>query len=175
MLEGCDRRTTVGCRDFAILTVLVRLGLRSGEVAALSVDDIIWQIGELTVTGKGNRRDRLPLPVDVGQAIADYCRDGRRNGGCRSLFLCSQAPYGRAVAFRNRPSSSPRMRTRRTSRIGTHRLRHSAATGMRAAGAPLLEIGQVLRHRHVATTALYAKDDLEALAVVARPWPGGGA
>jgi integrase/recombinase XerD len=175
MLDGCDRRTTVGCRDFAILTVLVRLGLRSGEVAALSVDDIIWQIGELTVTGKGNRRDRLPLPVDVGQAIADYCRDGRRNGGCRSLFLCSEAPYGglsrsgiaQVVARACERAGLPR--------IGTHRLRHSAATGMRAAGAPLFEIGQVLRHRHVATTALYAKDDLEALAVVARPWPGGGA
>jgi len=175
MLDGCDRRTTAGCRDFAILTVLVRLGLRSGEVAALSVDDIIWQLGELTVTGKGNRRDRLPLPVDVGQAIADYCRDGRRNGGCRSLFLCSQAPYGglsrsgiaQVVARACERAGLPR--------IGTHRLRHSAATGMRAAGAPLFEIGQVLRHRHVATTALYAKDDLEALAVVARPWPGGGA
>jgi site-specific recombinase XerD len=129
----------------------------------------------LTVTGKGNRRDRLPLPVDVGQAIADYCRDGRRNGGCRSLFLCSEAPYGglsrsgiaQVVARACERAGLPR--------IGSHRLRHSAATGMRAAGAPLFEIGQVLRHRHVATTALYAKDDLEALAVVARPWPGGGA
>ena len=175
MLAGCDRRTGTGRRDFAILTVLARLGLRRGEVAALSVDDINWHTGELVVTGKGNRRELLPLPVDVGEAIADYCRAGRRNGGCRSLFLSSQAPWRRVVAQRHRPSRGSRLRPRRAAAvIGAHRLRHTAATGMRAAGAPLFEIGQALRHRHVASTALYAKDDLAALRVVARPWPGGG-
>ena len=174
MLEGCDRRTGTGRRDFAILTVLARLGLRRGEVAALSVDDINWHTGELVVTGKGNHRELLPLPVDVGEAIADYCRAGRRNGGCRTLFLSSLAPWHGLS-----PSGIGQVVARACHRaglavIGAHRLRHTAATGMRAAGAPLLEIGQALRHRHVASTALYARDDLAALRVVARPWPGSG-
>jgi integrase/recombinase XerD len=174
MLAGCDRRTSTGRRDFAILTVLARLGLRRGEVAALSVDDINWHTGELVVTGKGNHRELLPLPVDVGEAIAAYCRDGRRNGGCRTLFLSSLAP-GDGLS----PSGIGQVVARASQRaglavIGAHRLRHTAATGMRAAGAPLFEIGQALRHRHVASTALYARDDLAALRVVARPWPGGG-
>ena len=174
MLAGCDRRTGTGRRDFAILTVLARLGLRRGEVAALSVDDINWHTGELVVTGKGNHRELLPLPVDVGEAIADYCRDGRRNGGCRTLFLSSLAPWDGLS-----PSGIGQVVARACERaglavIGAHRLRHTAATGMRAAGAPLFEIGQALRHRHVASTALYARDDLAALRVVARAWPGGG-
>ena len=174
MLAGCDRRTGTGRRDFAILTVLARLGLRRGEVAALSVDDINWHTGELVVTGKGNHRELLPLPVDVGEAIADYCRDGRRNGGCRTLFLSSLAPWDGLS-----PSGIGQVVARACDRaglavIGAHRLRHTAATGMRAAGAPLFEIGQALRHRHVASTALYARDDLAALRVVARAWPGGG-
>ena len=136
MLEGCDRRTGTGRRDFAILTVLARLGLRRGEVAALSVDDINWRIGELVVTGKGSHRELLPLPVDVGAAIADYCRDGRRNGGFRTLFLSSLAPWdglspsgiSQVVARACEPAG--------LAVIGAHRLRHTAATGMRAAGAP---------------------------------------
>jgi integrase len=173
ILAGCDRRTGTGRRDFAILMVLTRLGLRRGEVAALSVDDITWHTGELAVTGKGNRRELLPLPVDVGEAIADYCRNGRRNRGCRSLFLSSLAPWDGLS-----PSGIGQVVARACERaglgvVGAHRLRHTAATGMRAAGAPLFEIGQALRHRHVASTALYARDDLAALRVVARPWLGG--
>jgi integrase/recombinase XerD len=174
MVEGCDRRTGTGRRDFAILTVLARLGLRRGEVAALSVDDINWHTGELVVTGKGNHRELLPLPVDVGEAIADYCRAGRRNGGCRTVFLSSLAPWDGLS-----PSGIGQVVARACERaglavIGAHRLRHTAATGMRAAGAPLFEIGQALRHRRVGSTALYAIDDLAALRVVARSWPGGG-
>jgi integrase len=121
---------------------------------------------------KGNRRELLPLPVDVGEAIADYCRNGRRNGGCRTLFLSCVAPWNGLS-----PSAISQVVARACQRaglkvIGAHRLRHTAATGMRAAGAPLFEIGQVLRHRHVASTALYAKDDLAALRVVTRRWPG---
>jgi site-specific recombinase XerD len=175
LLASCDRRTSAGRRDFAVLTVLVRLGLRAGEVAALTVDDVDWRTGEIVVTGKGSRRERLPLPVDVGQAIADYCRRGRRRGGYRSLFLAVQAPY---VGLSNGGISEVVARAcmrAGLARMGAHRLRHSAATGMRAAGAPLFEIGQALRHRHVASTALYAKDDTEALLAVARPWPGGAA
>jgi integrase len=175
LLASCDRRTSVGRRDLAILTVLARLGLRAGEVAALSVDDLDWRAGEIEVPGKGNRRERLPLPVDVGRAIADYCRRGRRRGGCRSLFLHVHAPYvglthtgvNQVVARACDRAGLPR--------IGAHRLRHSAACAMRAAGAPLVEIGQALRHRDVSVTAHYARDDQAALAVVARPWPAGAA
>lgn len=175
LLASCDRRTSVGRRDLAILTVLARLGLRAGEVAALSVDDLDWRAGEIEVPGKGNRRERLPLPVDVGQTIADYCRRGRRRGGCRSLFLHVHAPYvglshtgvNQVVARACDRAGLPR--------IGAHRLRHSAACAMRAAGAPLVEIGQALRHRDVSVTAHYARDDQAALAVVARPWPVGAA
>jgi integrase len=175
LLASCDRRTNVGRRDLAILTVLARLGLRAGEVAALNVDDLDWRAGEIEVPGKGNRRERLPLPVDVGQAIADYCRRGRRRGACRRLFLHAHAPYvglshtgvNQVVARACERAGLPR--------ICAHRLRHSAACAMRAAGAPLLEIGQALRHRDVSVTAHYARDDHTALGVVARPWPGGAA
>jgi integrase/recombinase XerD len=93
LLDSCDRRTTIGRRDFAILMLLARLALRSGEVARLSIDDVDWRAGELVVSGKGNRCERLPLPHDVGEAIAGYCRRGRRRGSCRSLFLHVHAPY----------------------------------------------------------------------------------
>jgi integrase/recombinase XerD len=175
LLASCDRRTSVGRRDLAILTVLARLGLRAGEVAALNVDDLDWRAGEIEVPGKGNRRERLPLPVDVGQAIADYCRRGRRRGVCRSLFLHAHAPYvGLSHTGINQVVARACERAG-LSRVGAHRLRHSAACAMRAAGAPLLEIGQALRHRDVSVTAYYARDDQAALGVVARPWPGGAA
>jgi integrase len=175
MLASCDRRTRGGRRDLAILTVLARLGLRAGEVAALSIDDLDWRAGEIVVPGKGNRRERLPLPVDVGQTIADYCRLGRRRGACRALFLHVHAPYvglshtgiNQVVARACERAGLPR--------IGAHRLRHSVACAMRAAGAPLIEIGQALRHRDVSVTAHYARDDPAALGVVARPWPEGAA
>ncbi|MGH3572994.1 MAG: tyrosine-type recombinase/integrase [Pseudonocardiaceae bacterium] len=173
MLAACDRGTRVGLRDYAVLEILTRLGLRRGEVAGLTVGDVNWRAGELMVTGKGNRREVLPLPVDVGEAIAGYCRNGRRGGGSRSLFLSSLAPWGPLS-----PSGVGQVVARACTRaglpvVGAHRLRHTAATEMRAAGAPLFEIGQVLRHRHTATTMLYARDDLTALRVVTRPWPGG--
>lgn len=175
LFAACDRRQSAGRRDFAILTVLCRLGLRAGEVAALSLDDIDWRHGELAVMGKGRRHDRLPLPADVGAALADYCRDGRRRGECRALFLEVRAPYGPLT-----PSAVSYVVVRASLRAGSapataHRLRHSAAAAMRRAGAPLFEISTVLRHRHGVTTAGYAKDDLGALATVARSWPGGTA
>ncbi|MDP3950823.1 tyrosine-type recombinase/integrase, partial [Microbacterium sp.] len=175
LLASCDRRTGVGRRDFAILTVLARLGLRAGEVAALGVDDVDWRAGELVVMGKGNRRERLPLPYDVGEAIAGYCRRGRRRGGCRRLFLHARAPYTGLSASGVSEVVARACDRAGLARIGAHRLRHTAATAMRRAGAPLFEIGQALRHRHVATTAHYARDDRDALATVARPWVGGGA
>ena len=172
LLASCDRRTAGGRRDFAILTMLARLGLRANEVASLRLDDLDWRNGELTVAGKGGRVDRLPLPVDVGRAVADYCRCGRPRNGHRALFLHARAPYGPLSS--SAISAVVRQAGRRAgiAPVGAHRLRHSSASAMRRAGAPLFEIGQVLRHRWVVTTAIYAKDDLDALASIARPWPG---
>ena len=175
LLASCDRRSTVGRRDFAILTVLARLGLRAGEVAALAIDDVDWRAGELCVCGKGNRRERLPLPHDVGQAIAEYCRRGRRRGGCRGLFLHVHAPHTALSASGISEVVARACARAGLDRISAHRLRHTAATQMRAVGVPLFDIGQVLRHRHAATTAHYARDDVDALGVVARPWPGDAA
>jgi integrase/recombinase XerD len=173
LLASCDRRTTVGRRDFAILTVLTRLGLRAGEVAALTLDDIDWRVSEILVTGKGGRREPLPLPADVGQAIADYCWRGRRRASCRGLFLRTNAPYTALSASGISEAVARACARAGLKRLGPHRLRHAAATAMRRAGAPLLEIGQVLRHRRVASTAHYARDDRDALTAVARPWLGG--
>ena len=171
LLASCDRRTAIGRRDFAILTVLSRLGLRASEVVDLTLEDVDWTVGEVTVSGKGGRRDQLPLPVDVGRALADYCRRGRPLTSHRVVFLHGRAPHGplsyhaigQIVMAACRRAGLPEVRA--------HRLRHASACSMRRAGTPLLEIGQVLRHRWAATTALYAKDDLEALASLARPWP----
>lgn len=173
LLAGCDRRTSIGRRDFAILTVLARLGLRASEVASLSLDDVDWRAGEISVRGKGPRRDRLPLPADVGQALADYCQRGRPRNDHRAVFLHGRAPYAPLS-----PSAISVVVVQACRRAGlapvrAHRLRHTSASAMRRAGAPLLEIGQVLRHRWVVSTALYAKDDLDTLASIARPWPGG--
>jgi integrase/recombinase XerD len=172
LLAACDVHTAVGRRDLAVLTVLARLGLRSGEAAGLCLDDIDWRAGELAVTGKGGRRDRLPVPADVGERLADYCQRGRPATTSRTLFVHGRAPFG--------PLSSGAVghivvragERAGLGRVGAHRLRHTAASAMRQAGAPMFEIGQVLRHRFVVTTAIYAKDDLDALARIARPWPG---
>jgi integrase/recombinase XerD len=171
LLASCDRDTGIGRRDFAILTVLARLGLRAKEVTALRVDDIDWRAGEITVRGKANRRERLPLPVDVGTAIAEYCRQGRRRGDCRAVFLHARAPYAELTSAAVTVVVKRACERAGLPPIGAHRLRHSTATALRRAGAPLVEIGQLLRHRHTVTTAVYAKDDIEALATIARPWP----
>jgi site-specific recombinase XerD len=173
LLTSCDRSTSTGLRDFAILLLLVRLGLRAGEVAALSLDDLNWRQGELTVRGKGHRVDRLPLPGDVGQAIVDYLRRARpRTAQGRTVFVWVQAPH-RALSS-NAVTTVVANAGRRAGLglIGAHRLRHTAATAMLQAGGSLTEIGQVLRHRRVLTTAVYAKVDQQALRLVARPWPG---
>jgi integrase/recombinase XerD len=175
LLASCDRSAAIGQRDYAILTVLVRLGLRSGEVCALTLEDIDWRAGELAVVGKGGRHDRLPLPADVGQALADYLRHGRPRVACRQLFVFAIAPY---CALSR--STVSHVVVRACQRAGVpelrpHRLRHGAATEMHRAGAGLVEIGQVLRHRHIATTTIYTRTDPEALVALARPWPAGGA
>ena len=173
LLASCDERTATGRRDLAILTLLVRLGLRAGEVAALSLEDIDWRRGEITVRGKGNRHDRLPLPADVGQRIVAYLRDGRpASTQDRTVFVRAQAP-SRALTS-NAVTTVVACAGRRAGLgvIGAHRLRHSAATAMLRAGGSLTEIGQTLRHVRPLTTAMYAKVDIQALRQLTRPWPG---
>jgi integrase len=172
LLAACDRDTAFGRRDLAILTLLARLGLRSGEIAGLSLDDIDWRAGELAVTGKGGRRDRLPVPVDVGATVADYCQQGRPATAASTVFVHGRAPFGPLSSSAVGHVVARAGERAGLGRVGAHRLRHTAASAMRRAGAPMFEIGQVLRHRFVATTAIYAKDDLDGLARIARPWPG---
>jgi site-specific recombinase XerD len=173
LLASCDRRTALGRRDYALLVILLRLGLRRSEVAGLCLDDIDWRAGELIVRGKGGREDRLPLPADVGEALAGYLRRGRPRGGHREVFLRARAPYGPIAS--GTVASSVRRACRRAgiAEVGSHRLRHTVACGMVAAGVPLVEIAQVLRHHSLQTTAVYARVDLDRLRLVAAPWPGG--
>ncbi len=173
LLASCDRRTATGRRDYAILVLLARLGLRIGEVAALTVDDVDWRSGEIVVSGKGNRFERLPLPIDVGRAIADYCRRGRRRDECRNVFLHAKAPYGALSSSAVGHVVARACDRAGLARIGAHRLRHAAATALRQAGASLFEIGQVLRHAHPVTTAGYGSIGAHELIPVTLPWPGG--
>jgi site-specific recombinase XerD len=175
LLRSCDRETNIGRRDFAILTVLARLGLRAKEVTDLRLDDIDWRAGELLVVGKGNRRERLPVPIDVGTAVAEYCQWGRPGGDCRAVFQLARAPYTALTSSTVTVVVQGACDRAGLPRVGAHRLRHSTATALRRVGAPLLEIGQLLRHRHTVTTAIYAKDDIDALATIAKPWPRTGA
>ena len=175
MIRGCDRRTHVGRRNYAVLLLLARLGLRAGEVAGLLLDDIDWENGELLIRGKGGRQDLLPVACVVGEAVAAYLRRGRpRLSDSRSVFLSVRAPH--------RPLSSPAVGqiVRATGRrvgvaASAHQLRHTIATEMLGGGATLGEISRVLRHQSIDTTAIYAKVDLTRLRDLARPWPGGAA
>jgi site-specific recombinase XerD len=176
LLASCDLRTAIGRRNRAVLLLLSRLGLRACEVVALALDDIDWIAGEVTVRGKGARRDRLPLPTDVGEALAAYARRDRPPCKTRRFFICARAPYGgfsgsgavsRIVARAlRRADLHPRRR-------GAHLLRHTATAQMLRRGASLRDIGEVLRHRRVKTTAIYAKIDLTSLRVLAPHWPRG--
>ncbi len=172
LLSSCDRARTVGLRDYAILSLLARLGLRACEVGRICLDDVNWRAGEILIRGKGGREDLLPLPADVGEALADYLRR-RPSGpeGCRALFLKVLSPVG--PMSRSTVSAVVREACLRIEvpRVGPHRLRHTAATQMLQAGASLEEIGQVLRHRDRRTTAIYARVDRPALRAIAQPWP----
>ena len=171
LLASCDRRRTVGRRDYAVLLLLARLGLRAGEVAALRLEDVDWRRGDLVVRGKGKRLERLPLPVDVGEALVSYLRRRPRSDH-RQLFLCVRAPRGPVSALAVSGIVHRACERAQLAPVNAHRLRHTAATDMLRAGASLPEVGQVLRHRQLATTAIYAKVDLRALRELARPWPG---
>lgn len=172
VLNGCDRSTTSGRRDYAVLCLLARLGLRSGEVAALQLGDIDWRLGEILVRGKARRRDRLPLPADVGAALAAYLREDRPRCAVRQVILTLYAP-ARPI----HPSSITNVVRRACRRagvpeVGGHRLRHALATEMLRRGADLIEIAQVLRHSDLGTTSDYAKIDRTALQAVVQRWPG---
>jgi len=175
-LGSCDRRTAVGKRDYAILLVLARLGLRAIEVATLSLDDIDWEAGKLLLDAKGGERAVMPLPTDVGEAICNYLQDGRPRSDSRRVFLRHNAPH---VGFVKSGSISAivKLALQRASVDvpfkGAHVLRHTLATQMLNHGASLREIGHVLRHRRPDTTSIYAKVDLPALRSVALPWPEG--
>lgn len=169
---SCDRRTRAGRRDFAIITVLAHTGLRSAEVASMTLEGMDWQAGEFTFTGKGNRQEKFPLLFDVGKAIADYCRYARPENTCRTLFLNGRAPFQAISA-----GSVSHVVLRASERAGispvrAHQLRHSAASAMRRSDLPMFQISQVLRHQHSATTAVYAKEGAQALTDIARSWPG---
>lgn len=173
LLKSCDLRTAVGRRDHAILLLLARLGLRAGEVASLELGDVDWIEGKVLVRGKGAHRDWLPLPADVGEAIVRYLKRGRPSSGSRKLFLAGIAPYGEISV------GAIQMRVREACRRAhlpprsAHQLRHTAATQMLRGGASLDQVAEVLRHRSLDTTAIYAKVDHLALRTLARPWPGG--
>lgn len=172
LLRGCDRRTHAGRRNHAMLLLMVRLGLRRGEVAALALDDVDWQQGELVVRGKGRREDRLPLPEDVGRALAAYLRSSRPRIDCRNVFLRRCAPLGALCPAAITAIAASCFAHAGLPQAGAHCLRHTAATEMLRRGGSLDEIAQVLRHKSHDTTAIYAKVDRMALRAVAQPWPG---
>jgi integrase len=173
LVAGCDPATARGRRDAAVLVVLVRLGLRASEVGRLGLGDIDWRGGEVTVRGKGGRRDRLPLPVEVGEAIAAYLRHGRPSSSGRSVFLTVTAPF--------RPLSPDAVGTlvyracdrAGVARVGPHTLRRTLATETLRSGAPMAEVAQLLRHADQATSSIYAAADPAAVAALAQPWPEG--
>ena len=171
LLAACDPATLTGCRDRAMLMLVARLGLRSVEVARLELDDIDWRAGEFAVRGKARRTDRLPLPVEVGERLTAWL-ERRPATTSRRVFVTTRAPI---VVIRPSLVSESLRRVCRhcgVEVIGAHRLRHGLATDMLARGASLIEVGQVLRHRDIATTAIYAKVDFDALRRLAQPWPG---
>lgn len=174
LLAACDVDTAVGCRDLAILTLLVRFGLRRGEVARLRLDDIDWRAGTISVHGKGNCYERVPLPPDVGHRVAEYLQHGRpTDAQGRTVFVRHFAPHHALSTARVSTIVADVARRAGLGRVHAHRLRHTAATELLRAGASLPEIGQLLRHRHTATTAIYAKVDRDNLRLIARPWPEG--
>jgi site-specific recombinase XerD len=178
VLKACNRRTAVGRRDYAILLLLARLGLRAGEVVALQLEDVNWRAGEILVRGKGLLHDRMPLPPDVGQALASYVRRDRPRCQTRRVFVCTKAPR-RGFANPSTLSTIVRRALTRADlhppRKGAHLLRHSLATFMLRSGAKMGEIAEVLRHRALNTTEIYAKVDFQSLQSLAQPWPMGGA
>lgn len=175
LLDSCDRDRATGRRDLAILTLLLRLGLRAGEVSGMRLDDIDWRAGEIVVHGKNRRDERLPLPGDVGAAVAEYLRRDRPRTPSRAVFLRMLSPRQQLTPTAVTAIVYAACDRADVPRVGAHRLRHTAASQMLRAGASLDEVGQALRQRQPKTTAIYAKVDHARLGSLARPWPGGAA
>jgi integrase/recombinase XerD len=176
LLASIDRHTAIGRRDYAIVLLLARLGLRAGEVAFLELEDIDWDLGQVSVRGKGNQRTALPLPPDVGAAIAVYLRRGRPRSTSRRVFLRSKAPirgFLNPIAIASIIRHALHRAGIQAPTKGAHQFRHALATQMLRQGASLTEIGEILRHHTLQTTTIYAKVDLKALRTLALPWPGG--
>lgn len=175
LLGSCDRNKRMGQRDYAILLLMARLGLRAQEVARMRLEDLDWRAGELRVRGKGGRNDRLPLPHDVGQAVASYLRHGRPASDAREVFLHLRGE--RVGMSRNAVVFVSRRASRRAgiAVIGAHRLRHTTGTELLRHGASLREVGQVLRQDNATATAIYAKVHQQALSLAVRPWAEGAA
>jgi integrase len=176
-LDGCDRETVMGRRDYAILLLLAKLGLRADEVATLTLDDIDWRASEILVRAKGRQRARMPIPPDVGAAIVAYLRNGRPKSSCRRLFVRTLAPHvgfasGSAITMIAKVTLD-RVGIEGCAHRGAHIFRHSLATELLRSGATLSEIGQLLRHESHDTTRIYAKVDIDALRTLSLPWPGG--
>jgi integrase/recombinase XerD len=176
LLASIDRRTAMGRRDYAILLLLARLGLRAGEIVRLELEDIDWDVGSLRIHGKRDQYTDLPLPADVGAATTAYLRHGRPRSSSRHVFLRTTAPI---CGFRDHRAIAALVQ-RRLARAsieaptqGAHQFRHALATEMLHHGASLAEIGEVLRHRRPQTTKIYTKVDLDSLRTLALPWPGG--
>lgn len=170
LVASCDRQTVTGRRDRAVLVLLSRLGLRAGEVAGLTLDDLDWSAGEMVIRGKGSREERLPLSVDVGEAIVGYLRDGRPRSLERTLFLGVRAPHRAMTHGAVKGVVREACRRAGVDPVGSHRLRHTVATELLGAGAALSEVGQLLRHRSADSTVIYAKVDVNALRELAQPW-----
>jgi integrase/recombinase XerD len=176
LLASIDRRTAMGCRDYAVLLLLARLGLRSGEVALLELDDVNWNTGKSSVRGKSGRRGELPLPAEVGEAIAAYLRRGRPQSTNRRVFLRAKAPIHGFQGASGVGSIVRHCILRAdldTPTYGAHQFRHGLATELLRQGASLAEIGELLGHHSPQTTKIYTKVDLDALRTLASPWPGG--
>lgn len=177
LLRSCDQGSRRGQRDYAVLVLLARLGLRAGEVAHLNLEDIGWETGELLIRGKSARQDRLPLLHEVGRALAKYLKNGRPVCSSRRVFIRANAPH-QGFAGASAVCGIVRRALQRAqlhpAHQGAHVLRHSLATAMLGGGASLTQIGQILRHQQAQTTAIYARVDLRALRALAQPWPGGG-
>ncbi len=176
LLQSCNQDTLIGQRDYVILLLLARLGLRAGDVVHMTLDDIDWDAGEIIVSGKSDRQQKLPLPHDIGEALVRYLSHGRPRCPSRRIFIRIKAPrkgFSSSVAICNivrralvRAKLNPAFK-------GSHLLRHSLATQMLRGGASLVEIGEILRHQRLDTTQIYGKVDLAALSALAQPWPGG--
>lgn len=176
VLNQCDRNTAKGRRDYAILLLLARLGLRACEIVALTLDDIYWQAGQISIQGKAKRAAMLPLPPDVGQAIAVYLKNGRPACSTRRVFICMRAPrrgFANSIAISTIVARSLKKAGIDAPHTGAHLFRHSLATQMLRQGATLSDIALLLRHRSLNTTTIYAKVDLTALHALAQPWPRG--